>query len=137
MTEDKYLGNKSLIWHPGTGEMTAAQLAAIHTRHASAIRPIPSTTALGYDHLMADADRGALLAELNRSMEEAYRLRDELERVRTVLVNAHEAGMSLGQDVERLQVTVERARKALFEDAALSDNHRLVRLTSILGTDME
>ncbi len=41
------------------------------------------------------------------------------------------------REAERLQVTVERARKALFEDAALSDNHRLTRLTSILGTDME
>lgn len=82
MTEDKYLGNKSLIWHPGTGEMTAAQLAAIHTRHASAIRPIPSATALGYDHLMADADRGALLAELNRAMEEAARLQAILEELK-------------------------------------------------------
>lgn len=30
---------------------------------------------------------------------------------------------------------VEEARKALFEDAALSDDHRMTRLTRILGTD--
>lgn len=83
MTEEK-LFNPDLRWHPGTGEMTPAQLAAIHTRHAGAIRPIPSATALGHEHLMADADRGALLAELNRTMEEAYRLRAIVEAVKAL-----------------------------------------------------
>jgi hypothetical protein len=39
---------------------------AIRARHHYAIRPIPSKTALGHEHLMADADRGALLAEVDR-----------------------------------------------------------------------
>lgn len=63
----KRLINRDLLWAPGTEELTEAQLNAIRTRHNYAIRPIPSKTALGYDHLMADADRGALLGELDRT----------------------------------------------------------------------
>jgi hypothetical protein len=65
MTDDS-LVDKDLIWHPGDGEISAAQMNAIRTRHANAIRPIPHRTAIGHEHFMADADRGALLAELDR-----------------------------------------------------------------------
>lgn len=64
--DDERLINPDLIWAPGTDELTRAQLNAIRNRHAGAIRPIPSRTALGYDHLMADADRAALIAEVER-----------------------------------------------------------------------
>lgn len=65
MTDDS-LVDKDLIWHPGDGKISAAQMNAIRTRHANAIRPIPHRTAMGHEHFMADADRGALLAELDR-----------------------------------------------------------------------
>lgn len=58
--------NRDLIWAPGTGHITRPQMDAIRTRHNYAIRPIPSKTALGYEHLMADADRAALIAEVDR-----------------------------------------------------------------------
>lgn len=120
MTEDDRLTDKDLIWHPGTGPMTSAHLAAMHTRHANAVRPIPSGTVLGHEHLMADADRGALLAELERmrearddyrdqlaaATEEAARLERKNANLREALINAHEAGTSLGQDVERLNLEV-------------------------------
>jgi hypothetical protein len=64
--DDERLFNPDLRWAPDTDHITDAQMNAIRTRHASAARPIPSRTALGYDHLMADADRGALLAEVDR-----------------------------------------------------------------------
>lgn len=120
MTEEK-LFNPDLRWHPGTGEMTAAQLAAIHTRHGNAIRPIPSATALGYDHLMADADRGALLAELNRSMEEAYRLREERDRFRNMMNSAVSAGVVI--DGERLDALkeVERLEKVVADLKEIND----------------
>jgi hypothetical protein len=64
--DDTRLINPDLLWAPDTDHLTASQLEAIRTRHANADRPIPSGTAMGYDHLMADADRGALLAERDR-----------------------------------------------------------------------
>lgn len=70
---DTRLINRYLIWAPGTDELTEAQMDAIRNRHEGAIRPIPSRTALGYDHLMADADRGALIAEVDRLWAERYR----------------------------------------------------------------
>lgn len=159
MTEDDRLTDKDLIWHPGTGPMTSAHLAAMHTRHANAIRPIPSGTVLGHEHLMADADRGALLAELNRATEEAARLEAEVERLNLEVVQvqsgaqiAMNAGVAALQEVGRLEKErdqlkeindrmaedrlrivdernrfkwmVEAARKALFEDAASSHEHR-------------
>lgn len=63
---DERLFNPDLRWAPDTNELTDAQIRAMLTRHANAIRPIPSRTALGFEHLMADADRGALLAEVVR-----------------------------------------------------------------------
>lgn len=63
---DERLINRDLIWAPGTDHLTEAQKEAIRTRHANAIRPIPSQTVLGYEHLLADADRGALIAETDR-----------------------------------------------------------------------
>jgi hypothetical protein len=63
---DERLFNPDLRWAPDTDHITDAQMNAIRTRHASAAQPIPSRTALGYDHLMAHADRGALLAEVDR-----------------------------------------------------------------------
>ena len=65
MNEERLI-NRDLIWAPGTDQITDAQMNAIRTRDANAIRPIPSQTALGYDHLMADADRGALIGEVDR-----------------------------------------------------------------------
>lgn len=46
-------------------------LKSLHRTHLAIlcpcrIRPIPSQTVLGYEHLMADTDRGALLAEVDR-----------------------------------------------------------------------
>lgn len=64
--DNERLVNRDLIWAPGADKITAAQMNAIRTRDTTAIRPIPSRTALGYDHLMADADRTALLAEVDR-----------------------------------------------------------------------
>lgn len=116
--DDDYLGEKDLVHHPGTGEMTAAQLAAIHTRHANAIRPIPSATVLGHEHLMADADRGALLAELNRAMEEAYRLREECDGLRALLsVTAVKEG-DAAAEVERLEAEVERLNLEVVQNAS-------------------
>ncbi len=66
MQEPERMTNAALRWAPGTDDLSDAQLSAIRERHKSAIRPIPSRTAIGYDHLMADADRGALLAEVER-----------------------------------------------------------------------
>lgn len=78
---DRYLGEKDLVHHPqGRRAMTAADLAAMHTRHANAL-PIPSGTLLGHEHLMAHADRGTLLAELNRQMEATARALSDLESV--------------------------------------------------------
>jgi len=65
MDEDRLI-NRDLIWAPGTDDLTSTQMDAIRMRDANAIRPIPSKTALGYDHLMADADRRALIAEVDR-----------------------------------------------------------------------
>jgi hypothetical protein len=83
MEHEEKLFNPDLRWHPGTGPVTSAHLEAMRTRHANAIRPIPSATALGYDHLMADADRGALLAEVERLRAEREKIvpwvRDQLE----------------------------------------------------------
>lgn len=64
--DDERLFNPDLRWAPTTDELTDAQIRAMLNRHANAIRPIPAKTALGYDHLMADTDRGALLAEVVR-----------------------------------------------------------------------
>ena len=190
---DRYLGEKDLVHHPqGRRAMTAADLAAMHTRHANAL-PIPSGTVLGHEHLMPHPDRVTLLAELNRQMERVFDLEAQVERLNLEVVqNASgaqvimDAGVACLQEVkrlekvnaqlkeatarplsdlesvtaerdmwrqrmrvkalekanaeatvERLRAVVESARKALFEDAALSDNHRLTRLTNILGTDME
>lgn len=69
MDEEERLINRDLIWAPGTDGITRAEMDAIRTRDAHAIRPIPSRTALGYDHLMADADRSALIAEVDRLQE--------------------------------------------------------------------
>ena len=78
--DDERIINRDLIWAPGTGHITDAQMNAIRTRHNYAIRPIPSKTALGYDHLMADADRSALLAENDRLREELAANREFAER---------------------------------------------------------
>lgn len=64
--DDDRLINRDLIWAPGTDHITGAQMDAIRTRDANAIRPIPSQTVLGHEHLMADADRAALIAEVDR-----------------------------------------------------------------------
>lgn len=64
--DGEQLINRDLLWAPGIDRMTDAQLEAARTRDANAIRPIPSRTALGHDHLMADADRSALIAEVDR-----------------------------------------------------------------------
>ena len=64
--QDDRLTDKDLIWAPGTDHITQAQMDAMITRDANAIRPIPSRTVLGHEHLMADADRAALIAEVNR-----------------------------------------------------------------------
>lgn len=66
------LMRKELRYHPGANKLSPAQLAAMHNRHHNAIQPIPSKTALGYEHLMAHEDRGALLAEVNRLNERLY-----------------------------------------------------------------
>jgi hypothetical protein len=75
------LVDKDLLWHPGTGDISPAQMDAIRTRHANAIRPIPHRTAMGHEHFMADADRGALLAELDRLQaqvrQQPYGIREE------------------------------------------------------------
>lgn len=68
--DDERLINPDLLWAPGTDQLTKEQFTAICNRHANAIRPIPSRTALGYEHLMADADRGALIAEVERLWSE-------------------------------------------------------------------
>lgn len=71
--------NRDLLWAPGTDKLTRAQMDAIRTRDASAARPIPSGTALGYDHLMADADRSALIAEIDRLQEALAKTREFAE----------------------------------------------------------
>jgi len=86
--DNERLIDRNLLWAPGTDHITEAQLSAIRTRHNYAIRPIPSQTALGYDHLMADADRGALLAEVDRMYQENKRLRLELEHARVIIAIA-------------------------------------------------
>lgn len=64
--DDDRLINRDLIWAPDTNWVTDAQMEAIRTRDNNAIRPIPSKTVLGHEHLMADADRSALIAETDR-----------------------------------------------------------------------
>ncbi len=66
MSDEDRLIHKDLIWAATEEEVTPTQLEAMRTRHLNAIRPIPSATVLGHEHLMADADRGALLAEVGR-----------------------------------------------------------------------
>lgn len=79
-SDGERLINKDLLWAPGTDRLTNGQLEASRTRHENAIRPIPSRTALGYDHLMADADRGALIAEVDRLRAELAATRAFAER---------------------------------------------------------
>jgi len=79
MDEEERLINRDLLWAPGTDKLTRAQMDAIRTRDASAARPIPSRTALGYDHLMADADRSALIAEVDRLQEALTKTREFAE----------------------------------------------------------
>jgi hypothetical protein len=78
--DDDRLINRDLIWAPGTDELTSAQMDAIRMRDNYAARPIPSKTALGYDHLMADADRSALLAENDRLHEKLAATQEFAER---------------------------------------------------------
>lgn len=66
---DRRLVDKNLIWSATAEGISDTQLQAMRMRDANAIRPIPSRTAMGYDHLMADADRTALLAEVDRLRE--------------------------------------------------------------------
>lgn len=79
MDQEERLINRDLLWAPGTDNLTRAQMNAIRTRDASAARPIPSKTALGYDHLMADADRSALIAEVDRLQEALAKTREFAE----------------------------------------------------------
>lgn len=79
MDEEERLINRDLLWAPGTDHLARAQMDAIRTRDASAARPIPSRTALGYDHLMADADRSALIAEVDRLQEALVKTREFAE----------------------------------------------------------
>jgi hypothetical protein len=74
--EEKRLIHPDLLWGPSLDGIPGPQMEAIRTRHVNAIRPIPSRTALGFDHLMADADRGALLAELDRTRAELKIVRE-------------------------------------------------------------
>lgn len=68
--DEERLVNLDLMWATSTEGVSDTQLMAMRTRHNYAIRPIPSKTALGHEHLMADADRGALLAEVDRLREQ-------------------------------------------------------------------
>lgn len=77
--DDDRLINQDLIWAPGTDHITASQMDAIRTRDANAIRPIPSQTVLGHEHLMADADRTALIAEVDRLLAERVALAEDSE----------------------------------------------------------
>lgn len=85
------------------------------------------------------------LKEINdRMAEDRLRIVDQRDGFQKMMNSAVSAGVVIDgerldalREVERLQGIVEAARKALFEDAALSDNHRLTRLTNILGTGME
>lgn len=116
---DRHLGEKDLVHHPqGRRPMTAADLAAMHTRHANAIVPIPSATALGHEHLMAHADRGTLLAELNREMERVSDLEAEVELLNLKAVQSESgahiavnAGVTALQEVGRLEGVLEAARE--------------------------
>lgn len=127
---DRYLGEKDLVHHPqGRRAMTAADLAAMHTRHANAL-PIPSGTVLGHEHLMAHADRGTLLAELNREMEEVERLREENERLNLEVVqNASgaqvimTAGLAYMEEVKRLEKAVAGLKEV--NDRLLAERERL------------
>jgi hypothetical protein len=80
MDEEEHLINRDLIWAPGADDLTRTQMDAIRMRDANAIRPIPSRTALGYDHLMADADRRALIAHVDRLEEQLVATRKFAER---------------------------------------------------------
>lgn len=101
--------HRDLVHHPGTRPLTNVDLEAMRTRHANAIRPIPSGTVMGHEHLMADADRGSLLAEVRR-------LEDEI-KVHVLTLGA--------------------VRRIVFEDAALSWEHRVKRLAQLLGPQDE
>lgn len=84
--DEERLINRDLLWAPGTDDLTRAQMDAIRTRDANAIRPIPSRTALGYDHLMADADRSALIAEVDRlrkALVDTREFADQYTAIRT------------------------------------------------------
>lgn len=132
MTEDDRLVEKDLIWHPGERPPTKDQMSAIRNRHHYAIQPIPAGTALGHDHLMAHADRGTLLREVDRlsashadcqpeawaaAARVARELRTENERLRLALVQAEsgaqvavDGGVAYLQEVKRLEGVMDAFR---------------------------
>lgn len=115
---DRYLGEKDLVHHPqGRRAMTAADLAAMHTRHANAL-PIPSGTVLGHEHLMAHADRGTLLAELNREMERTRTAEKDRDGLRELLrATAVKEGDAYAR-AERLEAEVERLNLEVVQNAS-------------------
>lgn len=75
-----------------TQPITDAELMAINYNLNEALNRC------GELYLVTDAPK-----DMRRLLVEVDRLRAEMSGVRTALINAHEAGMSLGQDVERLR----------------------------------
>lgn len=137
---DERVLNRDLLWAPGTDAITESQMSAIRTRHSSAAQPIPSKTALGYDHLMAHADRAALLAEVDRIRSENAAIKTERDQFRKMMNSTVSAGVTI--DGERLDALRERdalraqldaARKALFDDAFEGHAQRYRALARALG----
>jgi hypothetical protein len=100
---DERVLNRDLLWAPGTDAITESQMSAIRTRHSSAAQPIPSKTALGYDHIMAHADRAALLAEVDRLRAENAAQAAKLEAVRKIQQQRRNSAMVTSEQLAAMR----------------------------------